>query len=390
MLLMIPGPIEVSPEVAAAYSVAPPSHLAPNVVEAFGASLEMAREVWCAGQSSAPFILAGGGTIAMEMAVLNLLDPGDKVLVYNTGYFSDRMAEMVRRRGAVVEQVRAERPGGAPPLSKVATALSRGGVKALFVTHVDTSTGVRADARALCELAREHNALTVFDGVCATAAERFEMAGWGADVYLTASQKAVGLPAGLALMVASARALEVRDRLQTAPPMSLDWHEWLPIMRAYEARQKSYFSTPATNLILALERSFTEILGATFDKEEGIFARFEQHRHAADAMRGAWEAMGLSMLPGEGLAANTLSAILYPKGVGTELLAGIKARGVVVAGGLYKGLQETYFRVGHMGHAVTQREMLSKTIEAVEGALIQAGHPLRAGSGLARFDALYG
>jgi alanine-glyoxylate transaminase/serine-glyoxylate transaminase/serine-pyruvate transaminase len=390
MLLMIPGPIEVSPKVCDAYSVPPPSHLAPAVIEAFGASVEMARRVWCAGPDSEPFILAGSGTIAMEMAVVNLIEPGDKALVYNTGYFSDRMAEMVRRRGGTVKGINCEHPGQAPSLEKVAVALAKGGVKALFVTHVDTSTGVRADARGICALAREYGVLTIFDGVCATAAERFEMMAWGADVYLTASQKAIGLPAGLALMVASAAAMQTRARLSVPPPMSLDWEQWLPIMKAYESRDKSYFSTPATNLILALKEGFEEILSTSFGREEGISARFEQHKHAAEAMRGAWRAMGLSLLPAEGLEANTLSAILYPEGVGPELLALVKARGVVVAGGLYKGLQQTYFRVGHMGHAVTERDMLVKTIEAIEGALIEAGHPLKKGGALVRFDALFG
>lgn len=375
MLLMIPGPIEVSPAVREAFCVAPPSHLAPHVVEAFGASIEMMRRVWCAAPDSQPFIIAGSGTIAMDTAVLNLVEPSDKVLVIDTGTFSERMAEMLRRRGAQVVEVGYDKPGQAPSAASVSAALGAGGFKALFATHVDTSTGVRIDARALASLAVEHGALSVFDGVCATAGERFEMAEWGADVYLTASQKAIGLPAGLALMVASHRALEARAALKTPPPMSLDWHQWQPIMEAYEARRNSYFSTPATNLILALQASLAEILASTHGELSGMAARFALHDEVAETMRRAWRSMGLSLLPADALAANTLSAICYPDHIGPELLDGIKSRGVVVAGGLYKGLQKTYFRVGHMGYCTTQPEMITRTIEAIEGALIEAGHP---------------
>ncbi|HEY8431702.1 MAG TPA: aminotransferase class V-fold PLP-dependent enzyme, partial [Sandaracinaceae bacterium] len=147
-LLMIPGPIEVSPAVVDAASGPPPGHLAPSLIESFGASLELMRRVWLAPSDAQPFIVAGSGTLAMEMAATNLLDPGESVLVVSSGYFSDRMAEMLRRRGAKVTVLRAE-PGDAPSLDAVEEALSSGGYRALFATHVDTSTGVRVDARAL-------------------------------------------------------------------------------------------------------------------------------------------------------------------------------------------------------------------------------------------------
>jgi alanine-glyoxylate transaminase / serine-glyoxylate transaminase / serine-pyruvate transaminase len=102
--------------------------------------------------------------------------------------------------------------GEAPGVDEVREILGRGGpFKALFATHVDTSTGVRVNPEPLCRLAREAGALAVFDGVCATAGERFDMAAWGADLYFTGSQKAIGLPPGLALMVAGERALAVRN-----------------------------------------------------------------------------------------------------------------------------------------------------------------------------------
>jgi len=375
MILMIPGPIEVSPAVQSAYSIAPPSHLAPHVIEAFGASLEMMREVWKSSPRAQPFITSGSGTLAMEMAVVNLIEPGDVVLQVNTGYFSDRMAEMLTRRGATVDHVSGELCD-APTNEAIAEAASAKPYKAIFATHVDTSTGVRVDAEAIARIAREHGALSVFDGVCATAAERFEMDAWGADVYLTASQKAIGLPAGLALLVASERAMAARSALTTQVPMSLDFHQWLPIMSAYEARGKSYFATPATNMLLALEVSLREILASKHEEAEGIDAAVARHQHVADAMRAAWDALGLELLPARSeLTANTLSAIRYPPGVdGAKLLGEIKARGIVVAGGLHPQLKTAYFRVGHMGDVTTRPERLLDTVDAIQGALAACGH----------------
>lgn len=370
-LLMIPGPIEISDAVLTAFSCPPPSHVAPHVISAFGRALGNMRRVWLAPADAVPFVIAGSGTIAMEMAVANVIDAGDSAVVVNTGYFSDRIAEMITRRGARVVHVKAE-VGDAPSLDDVREALAAGTFRALFATHVDTSTGVRVDAEGLARLAREHGALSIFDGVCATAGERFEMEAWGADIYLTASQKAIGLPAGLALLVASQRAIARRAALTTPPPLSIDFAEWRPIMEAYEAGRPSYFSTPATNLIVALDVGLKELLDTQHGGLEGMEARFLLHQRCADEMRSAWSHMGLELLCKPALAANTLSAIRYPAGVDATLVKAIAERGVIVAGGLHPSCKDDYFRVGHMGAVTLRSEALEKTRDAVAAALAQA------------------
>ena len=365
---MIPGPVEVSPGVLRAFSVPPPGHLAPEVVEAFGASLEMMRAVWLAPADSQPFVVPGSGTTAMEMATVNLVDPGDAVVVVNTGFFSDRTVAMLRRAGADVVDLTVV-PGEVPNVSRVEGAFedfARAGrqVKALFATHVDTSTGVRCDPRPLASLARARGALSVFDGVCATAGERFEMEAWGADVCFTASQKAIGLPAGLALTVASRRALAARAARGTAPPLALDWEAWLPVMAAYEERKPAYFATPPTNLILALAVGLREVLA------EGMETRFALHERGARALAAAWEVLGLRPVPRrEGDRAHTLSALRFPSGVDATLPARVAERGVQVAGGLHPEIRAEYFRVGHMGYALTRTDFLMRCVEAVAGGL---------------------
>ncbi|HEV3077544.1 MAG TPA: aminotransferase class V-fold PLP-dependent enzyme [Thermoanaerobaculia bacterium] len=405
-LLMIPGPVEVSPAVLAAFSSPPPGHTAPALIAAFGEALESMRRVWLAEPSSQPFVVGGGGTAAMDMAVANLVSPGDRVVVVKTGYFSDRMAEMLRRQGAATLEIGAE-PGDAPSSEEVREALTAERAagappcRALFATHVDTSTGVRIDPEPLARLAREHGMIAVFDGVCAAAGERFDMAAWDADVYLTASQKALGLPPGLALMVVSRRALAARAaRSGTPPPMYLDWEAWQPVMRAYEERRAAYFSTPPTNLVLALAAGLAEI------ESEGAAARIASHARAAAALRAAWRVLGLRLLPArEDLVADTLSALLLPTattearsqaperpggaaiaGGGAEPLSAGSARadapavvariaqhGVTVATGLLPDLRNRYFRVGHMGWVVGRPDLLRRTVAAVAAGLRECG-----------------
>jgi alanine-glyoxylate transaminase / serine-glyoxylate transaminase / serine-pyruvate transaminase len=371
-LLMIPGPVEVSPAVLAAAAAPPPGHTSPRLIEAFGHCLELLREVFQAEETSQPFLLAGSGTLAMEAAAANLLEPGEGALVVNSGYFSDRMAEILRRWGARVAQVAAP-VGAAPALRDIREVLERQGpFKALFATHVDTSTGVRVDPEPLCRLAREAGLLSVFDGVCATAGERFDLEGWGADVCFTASQKAIGLPPGLALLVASQRALNARALRQAPPPpLFLDWESWLPIHRAYEERRPSYFATPATSLVMALEVGLGEILA------DGIEARVAAHARAAAGMRAAWTALGLRQVPrSEAETGNTLSVLLYPEGVDAALLPRLAARGVLAAGGLHSAVRTTSFRIGHMGYTVTRPDYLRRAVEAAAEALRESGVPV--------------
>ena len=363
-LLMIPGPIEFEPEVLRALSRKSESHVAPTFIETFGRTLRNLREVFRA-PSGQPFVIAGSGTAAMEMAAANLVEPGDAALVVNSGYFGDRYAVMLARYGAEVTQLRAE-VGAAPSLDEVESALDAGGYKLLVATHVDTSTGVRTDAEALARLARKRGVLSIFDGVCATAGERFEQEAWGADVYLTASQKAIGVPPGLAILMASERAIEAwRARQQAVGSLYFDWAEWLPIMEAYETGSAAYFATPPVNLIYALDVSVRNLLA------EGMPAVWARHEHLAEACRAAWQALGLRSVAVDGVRANTLSALYYPDGIDASVLSAIAKAGVIVAGGLHPEIRSRYFRVGHMG-AVSANDILA-TIGAVERGLAVVG-----------------
>ena len=375
-LLMIPGPIEFTPEVLQAMGMPTTSHIAPNFIEAFGEALEWLRQVFLCPNGQ-PFVIAGSGTLAMDIAAANLVEPGDKALVVNSGYFSDRMGAILERYGAAVTHVRAPTVGDAPALEDVEAALKQDGYKVMAFTHVDTSTAVVVDAKALGALGREYGALVVLDGVCSVAGEELRQEEWGIDLVFTASQKAIGVPPGLALVVAGPRAMDAfHDRKAPVGNYYADWTNWLPIMEAYEERRPSYFGTPAVNLIWALNVSLDQIL------DEGMEARFARHWRMSEAFKDAVAALGLQQVPVTAdVAATTLTAPYYPDGVDATLLGRIKKAGVVVAGGLHPAIRDRYFRVGHMG-AVSESDILA-TIGAIEKGLANVGYEFQPGVGLA-------
>ncbi len=375
-LLMIPGPIEVEPAVLAALGAPTTSHVAPNFVETFGQALERLRDVFLCPDGQ-PFVVAGSGTLAMDLAGANLIEEGDRALVVNTGYFGDRFGALLERYGAQVSHVHAP-VGGHPTLQEVEDALKQGPYKLMTVTHVDTSTGVLADVAGLAALARQYETLIVVDGVCSVAGEELRMTEWGVDVALTASQKAISVPPGLALLVAGPRAMDaLRQRKRPVRNYYADWSNWLPIMEAYEARRPSYFGTPAVNMVWALNVSLGQILA------EGMEARFERHRALSRACKRAMSALGLKQVPLEpAYAANTMTTPYLPEGVtGPELLPQIKRAGVILAGGLHPEIRAKYFRIGHMGP--TNMGDLLATVGAIEAGLMGCGYAFEPGAGVA-------
>lgn len=375
-LLMIPGPIEFEPAVLQALGAPTTSHVAPDFIEAFGQALERMREVWLC-PSGQPFVVAGSGTLAMDMAAANLIEPGDKTLVFSTGYFGDRYAELLSRYGAEVTVLRAPLGGIIDP-GEVEAVLRKERYKLMTITHVDTSTGVRMDPQPLGRLGQEYGVLTVLDGVCSVGGEELRQEEWGIDVALTASQKAIGVPPGLALLVAGPRAIAAwRARKTPVGNYYADWSNWLPIMEAYEARRPSYFGTPPVNLICALNVSLEQILA------EGMEARFARHRKLGEACKAAIRALGMSQVPTDPAhAAATLTAPYYPEGItGPELLPKVKAAGAILAGGLHPEIKARYFRIGHMG--ATKPGDLLATIGALEAGLRACGYKFEPGAGVA-------
>jgi len=374
-LLMIPGPIEFEPAVLSAMGEPTTSHLAPTFIESFGQSLQQLRQVF-KSPSGQPLVLAGSGTLAMDCAAANMVEPGDKALVINTGYFSERFATILQRYGAEVTPVSAP-PGGRPGLEQIRSALESDSYKLMTITHVDTSTAVLTDVHKIAALGRQFGLFVIVDGVCSVAGEDLQMDAWGVDLTLTASQKAIGVPPGLALLMIGPRAMQSFQK-RTTPVLNYyaDWTNWLPIMQAYEAHKPGYFGTPPVNLIFALNVSLKQILA------EGMPARVARHIAISRACKAGITALGLDQVPLQPeYAAHTLTAPRYPQGVdGAEFLKLVLQSGVTLAGGLLPAIRNEYFRIGHMG-AATMADVLA-AISAIENALAGCGYKFTPNAGV--------
>ncbi|OJT02875.1 Alanine--glyoxylate aminotransferase 1 [Trametes pubescens] len=372
-LLVIPGPIEVTDEVLYANAHPSMSHVSPDFIPVFGDCLRMTRQVLYTADAQ-PFLISGSGTLGWDQVSANLVEPGENVLVLNSGYFGDAFTDCLRTYGATVDELHAPF-GSAVDLKTLEVALHSKSYKLVAFTHVDTSTGVLSDAKGIAEVVKlvSPDSLTVLDGVCSVASEEIQMDAWGIDVVLTASQKGLGTPPGLSILVASQKAVKVFEtRKSPVTSYYASWKKWLPIMRAYEAGSAAYFATPPVNLIYAYNASLTAIT----QKSPSLADRFRLHKEASARIKSAAEELGFRQLAVDAaLAANGMTALYFPDGlVASDLLPRLAKRDIVVAGGLHKDYKEKYFRIGHMGVSVVdaQRDDIDRVIAALKESLAEA------------------
>jgi aspartate aminotransferase-like enzyme len=313
--------------------------------------------------------LAGSGTLGSEIALTNIIEPGDRVLAVSGGYFGERLAEVASTLGAKVDKL--EVPwGSAVNVEDVKRKLSGTEYKALLAVHVDTSTGVANPAKELGALTKARSLLFVLDTVCSMGGMEVQVDGWGIDVCFTGSQKALAIPPGIAVVSFNSKALVVREKRET-PPTSYygDIKRWMPVLED----PTKYFATPAVNMFYALHESCKMVLA------EGLEERIARHAKLASAFRAGLRAMGLRLLCEDSAASNTLTVAYYPDGVRDSEFRREMAEeyGVVVAGGLGP-LKDKAFRVGHMGN-VNRNDILS-TLSAIEGSLEKQGYHFQHGS----------
>ncbi|KAJ9658149.1 hypothetical protein H2198_003854 [Neophaeococcomyces mojaviensis] len=371
--LLIPGPIEITDEVANSMSKFAQSHVGPPFVNTFGETLTMLRDLFqTKNPASQPFVIAGSGTLGWDLVAANLVEPGEDVLVLHTGYFADSFAECFKTYGANPTQIKAP-VGGRPQLPEIEEALKSKKYKAVTVTHVDTSTGVLSKIAALSELVQRvsPDTLLIVDGVCSVGGEELHFDDMKVDAALTASQKAIGCPPGLSILMVSERAMNVFKN-RKSPPGSYyaSFKNWTPIMQNYEAKKPSYFATPPTQLVTALNTSLKQLLKTPLSQ------RFEKHKEVSDRVKKTVAELGLKQLasnPDD--QAHTMTAIYLPEGLTPpEILPKLMDRGVIFAGGLHKEIATKYIRFGHMGVTVTDDENrgeVEKALKALKEGLAE-------------------
>jgi len=344
-------------------------------VNVFGETLSLLRQLFqTSDPSSQPFVISGSGTLGWDQVAANLVEPGDEVLLLHTGYFADSFADCFETYGVKATQLKAP-IGERPQLDEIERALKEKTYKIVTTTHTDTSTGVLSDIKGLSELVQRvsPDTLVVVDGVCSVGCEEIRFDDWKLDVVLTASQKAVGVPAGLSILMVSGRAIERFQARKTRPTSYFaSWANWLPIMRNYEAKKPSYFATPSPQLIHALNTSLKQILASPLDE------RFKRHKEVSRKVKDAVAALGLKQLASKPEnQANGMTAIYLPDDLTPpQILPALMKKGVVFAGGLHKEIATKYIRFGHMGVSVTdpKRSDIDKSIEALQSSLLEVGY----------------
>ncbi|MBP7705881.1 MAG: alanine--glyoxylate aminotransferase family protein [Candidatus Aminicenantes bacterium] len=373
-LLLIPGPSPVVPRILDALARPTVSHVSPEMARDLKEACENLKAIVFT-ESGEPFIVSGAGTLSMEMALLNTVAPGDRVLVLSQGYFGDRMAQICKAFG--LEHDVLECPWGRAVTARELDArLKSKNYNVVVCTHVDTATGACAPVEEYAAVLEKAGSLFIVDGVCATGGLPERMDAWGLDVVLTAAQKCLGAPPGLSVLVLSELAMEKRRGMASVSAYYSDLLRWLPVMRD----PTKYFSTPCVNEV----RAFAE--GTRIIMEEGLEDRFERHVLFAEALRAGLEALGFGFFTDPSFYAPTLSVVRYPDGVDDRAFrAGLAANGVVVAGGLGPTAGQV-FRMGHMGNLTSAQ--VRAAIEAVERTLAGLGRAVAPGTGRRAVDAI--
>jgi aspartate aminotransferase-like enzyme len=371
-LLLIPGPSPVVPRILETLARPTVSHVGPDLCRDLKEACENLKKIVFSADGE-PFIVAGAGTLAMEMALLNTAGPADRVLVLSQGYFGDRMAQICQAFG-LTHDVLACDWGRAVTPAELDARLKAKSYNVVVCTHVDTATGACAPVEEYAQALEKTGSIFIVDGVCATGGIPERMDAWGIDVVLTAAQKCLGTPPGLAILVLSGLAMEKRRGLSAVPAYYSDILRWLPIMHD----PTKYFSTPCVNEIRAFAEATRIII------EEGIEERFERHDLYAEALRAGLAALGFSFFTDPRFTASTLSVVRYPGGVEDKAFrAGLDGNGVVVAGGLGPTAGQV-FRIGHMGNLTSAQVRFA--IGAVERTLAELGAAFTPGAGRAAVD----
>ncbi|MCX7644889.1 MAG: aminotransferase class V-fold PLP-dependent enzyme [Rhodobacteraceae bacterium] len=372
--LFVPGPTNLPDEVRRAMVAPMPDHRAPEFAAFLRPLLADLAPVF--GTSRARIaLIPGSGTSAWEAAITNTLSPGDRVLMARHGMFSALWAEMAERLGLVVECI--DVAWGAPcPAREFGRRLGadrHGEIKAVFVTHNETATGVTSDVAAVRrELdAAFHDALLFVDGVSSIGSMPFEMDAWGVDLAVTGSQKGLMAPAGLGILALSPKAIGALDTARS--PRS--FFDVRAILAAHEAG--SFPHTPPATVLHALRAALDRLAAETLP---AVFAR---HRRLAEGVRAAVAAWGLSTVAEHpSFASQTVTAIRTPEGVDArEVIATARTRYHTFLGAGLGPLSGRAFRIGHLGD-LNEGAVLA-ALAVSELALAEAGARIAFGSGVA-------
>lgn len=376
-ILLGPGPSNVHERVLRAMGAPVVGYFDPSLLEISGEIQRLLNLGFGTG-SRATFPISATGSGGMEASLINLIEPGDKVVIGYNGFFGDRMLQIVERCGGV--PVKVEREWGRPifPEQFEETLKRERPVKIVALVHAETSTGVLQPLDGLRALCDRYGALLLVDAVTSLTGHPIEVDRHGIDVCYSATQKALNAPPGLAPITLSERAVQaIRGRKRKVQSYYLD----VALFEQYWGTNKFYHHTPPVSFYYALLEALRIV------EEEGLAARFERHRVNSLALVAGLEAMGLKMHVEPAYRLWTLNAVRIPQGVDEAVVRGrlVKEFGIEIGSGLGT-LKGQIWRIGLMGMNATPNNVFL-FLAALERILRSEG--ISCGSGVLAADEVY-
>ena len=371
--LLAPGPTPIPPEVLQALSRPILHHRTPEF-EALFARVRTGLAEFLESRSEV-IVLAASGTGAMEAAVVNLLSPGDEVIVVRCGKFGERWAEICAAFGVRVHALDAPYGETVPPERVAAALAAYPGARAVLATQSETSTGVLEDIESYAALTRRTGTMLVVDTVSSFGAVPCPMDAWGVDVVVAGSQKGLMCPPGLAFVALNERAWQVAERA-TLPKFYWD----LRTERRWQAKCQAQF-TPAVSLLMGLDVAIGLL------KAEGLAHVYRRHERLAAAARAGAEALGLTLFP-RATPSPAVTAIVAPPGVdGEAVVRGYgEEHNITIAGGQGE-MKGKIFRLAHLGYVGEYDVIVG--LAALERVLARLGVPVELGAAVAAAQRIF-
>jgi aspartate aminotransferase-like enzyme len=360
-LLMTPGPVEVSPRVLSALAQPVIYHYYPGFVELFDETIKKMSQIFRISHGTDVLILQGEGFLGLEASVVNTVNPGDKVLVFENGPFGKQFGQLVKNAGGIPIYFHEETTECFDTDLALAFLEDNKDAVAMTLIHCETPAGLLNPPEQICKKAKSLGMITIVDCVASLGGAEFKPEEWGIDFAISASQKCLSAPSALTPITISQDAWEKMEKkknpIRTSYLSLLDWKDtWIA--------QKRFPFTPFTSEINALSVALDEIL------EEGLDNVLSRHRDVAEYCRRKVKDMGLKVWPSKDeYCSPTITAIKLPENMNDAALIGqiATSRGILIGGG-YKELKGRVLRIGHMGYQA-QRSFMAATIEALDDAL---------------------
>jgi aspartate aminotransferase-like enzyme len=356
--LRVPGPTPCPPEVLQAMGWPMINHRGPEYKKMLYEVTDKMKQVYQTKNDL--YLLTGSGTGGLEAAAVNMLSPGDKVLSVSIGVFGDRWADIARIFGADVIPLNFEWGKAAEPDAVEEAIKANPDVKAVLVTHNETSTGVTNDLEPIARVVKDAGKLLLVDAISSLSSIDLPVDKWRCDVVVTGSQKGWMVPPGLAMVSVSQEAWQAFKQAR----MPRFYWDFGKAKSYYEKGENPW--TPVVSVVFALSVSLDMIL------KEGMQEVFQRHIRIGQMTRDGIKALGLTMFADERYASNTVSSVAVPEGVDVKKLRQLmrSEHGIVLAGGQQR-LDGKIFRIGHLG-MVTEKE-IEDLLKALKDVLPRAG-----------------